>query len=220
MPDPRSHTGMADARSLTGWILIGICGSMSIVVAIWFIQDPTGFFGNRLGFNSQALQIPWAWTLALAVAAGYSFFTLRAVPFVGEHKFELSRLKLLGIWAAIVSGIVEEIVFRQKLMDLAATWGIHTVWQVLLSAAVFGFAHGIWLLLSGEIKTVVPVIAATTILGGLLAIVYVIAGRNVLPAIAAHTVINLVIEPWLILSAVSGHMGGRRLADLQDSSPR
>lgn len=200
---------MADARSKTGQILISICVGLTIMVAIWIIRDPAGFFNDRLGFNSQALQIPWAWTLALVVAAGYSLFTLRAVPLVDERKFEWSRLKLLGIWVAIASGIVEEVVFRKKLMDSAAAWGIHAVWQVLLSAAVFGLAHAVWFLLSGDGKTLLPVIGTTTILGGLLAIVYIIAGRNVLPAIVAHTVINLVIEPWLILAAVSGHLSGR-----------
>ncbi len=43
---------------------------------------------------------------------------------------------------------------------------------------------------------------ATTVLGGALAIVYLVAGRNVLPVVAAHIAINLVIEPGLLVSAV------------------
>lgn len=77
--------------------------------------------------------------------------------------------------------------------------------QVLASAIIFGLAHGAWILLRGlEFKIALPVILSTTILGGLLAILYIIADRNILAPIVAHILINLFIEPWLILSAVSG----------------
>lgn len=195
---------MDEARKTTGWILGTLCVALTGVIALWFLQDPAEFVHERLGVNAQALRIPWAWVLALVVAAGYSFYTLRAVPFVNEHKWDLSPLKILGVWAAVVSGIVEEIVFRQKLMDLTAGWGANIGWQILLSAVVFGLAHAVWVLMRGEVRIAVPVVASTTVLGGLLALTYVVAGRNVLPAIVAHTLINLVIEPWLILAAVSG----------------
>ncbi len=200
---------MGEARKITSWILGSLCVGLTGVIGLWLLQDPVEFVHNRLGVNAQTLRVPWAWVLALVIAAGYSFYTLRAVPFVNEHKWELSPLKLLGVWAAVVSGIVEEIVFRQKLMDLTAAWGAHIVWQILLSAVVFGLAHAVWVLMRGEIRIAVPVIASTTVLGGLLALTYVVAGRNVLPAIVAHTLINLVIEPWLILAAVSGNWEDR-----------
>lgn len=44
--------------------------------------------------------------------------------------------------------------------------------QVLASALIFGLAHGAWVLLRGEFKIALPVILSTTILGGLLAILY------------------------------------------------
>ncbi|WP_199432902.1 CPBP family intramembrane glutamic endopeptidase [Qaidamihabitans albus] len=110
---------------------------------------------------------------------------------------------------AIVGGIVEEVVFRQKLMDLLPSWGTHVVWQVLLSAVVFGVAHAAWVLLRGELAIVLPVVVSTAVLGALLAITYVVGDRNVLPAIVAHVGINLVIEPWLILAGVSGQWKDR-----------
>lgn len=76
--------------------------------------------------------------------------------------------------------------------------------QVLASALIFGLAHGAWVLLRGEFKIALPVILSTTILGGLLAILYLVADRNLLAPIVAHIIINLFIEPWLILSAVTG----------------
>ena len=47
------------------------------------------------------------------------------------------------------------------------------------------------------------------LLGFLLALVYVVGDRNVLPAITAHTIINLFAEPWLMLHAVGSAQGGR-----------
>src|SRR5690625_7360798 len=50
--------------------------------------------------------------------------------------------------------------------------------QIIASAVIFGVAHGAWVLLRGEIKIALPVILSTTVLGGLLAILYIVAGRN------------------------------------------
>src|SRR5690625_7042422 len=76
--------------------------------------------------------------------------------------------------------------------------------HIIASAVIFGVAHGAWVLLRREIKSALPVILSTTVLGGLLAILYIVAGRNLLAPIVAHILINLFIEPWLILSAISG----------------
>lgn len=93
-------------------------------------------------------------------------------------------------------------------MDFAAELGLHAVWQVLLSAVVFGLGHSSWILLRGEASFAWPAVVATSVLGGLLAVVYLVGGRNLLPAIAAHSLIDLVVEPWLMLAAVSGRWKG------------
>jgi membrane protease YdiL (CAAX protease family) len=43
----------------------------------------------------------------------------------------------------------------------------------------------------------------TTLAGLALAALYLFSGRNLGPCIAAHFLINVVIEPWLMLAAVS-----------------
>jgi hypothetical protein len=45
--------------------------------------------------------------------------------------------------------------------------------------------------------------AATGLLGALLGGVYLLAGRQLAPCIWAHTLINLALEPWMVLAAVS-----------------
>ncbi|MBJ8009644.1 CPBP family glutamic-type intramembrane protease, partial [Bacillus cereus] len=66
-----------------------------------------------------------------------------------------------------------------------------------------GLAHGAWVLLRGELKVALPIILSTTVLGGLLAFVYIISERHILAPIVTHILINLMIEPWLMLSAIS-----------------
>jgi hypothetical protein len=44
----------------------------------------------------------------------------------------------------------------------------------------------------------------TMILGCALAIVYLVGRRSLAPVITAHMLIDMAIEPWLLLFAVSG----------------
>src|SRR5690625_6011073 len=91
--------------------------------------------------------------------------------------------------------IDEEILIRQILMYLLMSVDYGIIIQIIASAVIFGVAHGAWVLLRGEIKIALPVILSTTVLGGLLAILYIVAGRNLLAPIVAHILINLFIEP-------------------------
>jgi hypothetical protein len=53
---------------------------------------------------------------------------------------------------------------------------------------------------------------ATGTLGGLLAIVYIIGDRSVAPCVAAHILINVTLEPWLILTSASASWGKRSVS--------
>lgn len=155
-----------------------------------------------------------AWIAALAFAALYAGYTLHGLSFVGTYALSPSRwreapgLKLFALPMALVTGIFEEAFFRRYLMD--AVWhtgGTGTV-QVLVSAIVFGLAHGVWALFGG-LAAGIGATVSTTVLGAMLAVVYLLGGRALLPCIASHTLINLVIEPWLILAATSRNWGRR-----------
>jgi uncharacterized protein len=193
-------------RQITFWILFSISCSLSIPIIIWLVRKPV-FFLNKIGINEQALTIPYAWVMSLLIATAYIGYTFKAVPFVRQMQKEISGFKLIGIWAALVSGIIEEIFFRKMIMDWSLSMGYGSLVQIILTALSFGIAHGLWILLRREVSIAVPVILSTMVLGGLLGILYIAGGRNLFPCIAAHTIINLVVEPWLILSAVSGKMG-------------
>lgn len=75
--------------------------------------------------------------------------------------------------------------------------------QIAVSALAFGAAHAAWVGLSGEWKTAFYTVISTVALGALLAWLYILADRSTIPAIAAHIIINLGMEPWLMLGVVS-----------------
>ena len=102
--------------------------------------------------------------------------------------------------------------FRRLLMDYLDRQSFGDAMQVLASALTFGMAHGVWGLFGKSIRAALGATIATGILGGALAIVYLVAGRNVAPCVAAHFLINAFIEPGVVLAAVRGEMGRLRPA--------
>jgi membrane protease YdiL (CAAX protease family) len=186
---------------IAGLIIAGMATSMFIPLALWFVFAPGDLF-SRMGFTATAARIPLAWTLALVTAIAYVVYTAWGNPIVRQNLFKFSRFKVVGIYAAIPSGIIEEIFFRQMVMDWIQNGGANVALQIAVSALLFGMVHGLWGLFARDKKFLLGAVASTTALGLLLAVTYVVGSRNVLPAIAAHVAINLFIEPWLVLSAV------------------
>jgi hypothetical protein len=137
------------------------------------------------------------WAAALVVAAAFVAYSYRGVPAVAEYFFKTSPFKLLGLALAVPSSIVEEIFFRQFIMDALAAGGQAIVVQILVSAAGFGVVHAVWGLWSSR-RAAVGAAVATGVLGLALAVVYLLSARVVLPCIVAHFLINLALEPWLI----------------------
>lgn len=115
--------------------------------------------------------------------------------------------QLLGLAVAAVSGLCEEAIFRKLLMDDLGRQGFSVALQALASAVAFGAAHAVWGLFRGSLRAASGAMTATGILGVLLAIVYVVSGRNLAPCVVAHFTINALIEPGLVVAAVRGEMG-------------
>jgi membrane protease YdiL (CAAX protease family) len=196
---------MTDRRK-TGWILGAASVTMFTPLAMVLAGRRIAVF-EHLGFESGSLASPLWWGLALIVAGAYVIYTMRAIPLVADMQREISWFKLLGIASAVVGGIVEEAIFRRWLMDTLASGGFPIIAQVAVSAVAFGLAHGLWALVGRDSRSVLLAIVSTSLLGLSLAIIYLAAGRNLGPCILAHVMINVVIEPWLMLSAVSGRWG-------------
>jgi uncharacterized protein len=193
---------MSDRRK-TALILGTTALFMFSPLAMSLFGRPIPLFEN-LGFSRGSIAPLLAWVLATVVAIAYILYTMRVIPLVLTKQKEISVFKLLGILAALVGGIVEEVIFRRWLMDMLMARGVGLILQVIISGIVFGLAHTAWILAKGDFKFTLPAILSTSILGILLAIVYLVGGRNLGPCIFAHVLINIIIEPWLMLSSVSG----------------
>ncbi len=173
-------------------------------LAMSLFWHPIPLFQN-LGFERESIAPPLAWILATITAIAYVLYTMKAIPLVLAKQKEISLFKLLGILSALVGGIVEEVFFRRWTMDMFMNGGFNPILQVIISGLAFGLAHWSWTLLAKrDFKATLPAILSTSVLGILLAIIYLAGGRNLGPCIFAHVLINIVIEPWLMLSAVSG----------------
>lgn len=148
------------------------------------------------------------WVAAIVAAALYLGFAfsgpiLRGAPILTD--WSVFRIAMaLGI--AITAGFCEEAIFRGFVMSRARDGGAPVWLQILLSAVLFGLAHGGWGSMGGkfEVGAMIGAMIATTILGVLLAGAYVLSRRSLVPVVAAHALIDMVIEPWLILFALTG----------------
>jgi len=191
-------------RSKTALILGTATLIMFSPLAMSLFWYPIPMFQN-LGFERETIAPPLAWILATIIAIAYVLYTMNAIPLVLAKQKEISLFKLLGILSALVGGIVEEVFFRRWTMDMFMKGGFNPILQVIVSSVAFGLAHASWTLLAKRnFKVTLPAIISTSILGIFLAIIYLAGGRNLGPCIFAHVLINIVIEPWLMLSAVSG----------------
>jgi uncharacterized protein len=208
---------MTDRRKTT-WILGTVLLIMGSPLAMILVGYKIPMFQN-LGFERNSIASPMAWILATIVGIAYVLYTMRAIPFVASMQREISLFKLLGILSAVVGGIVEEVFFRRWIMDNFMSGGFNPILQVVISGVAFGLAHTSWTLLAKrDFKVTLPAIISTSILGIFLAIIYLAGGRNLGPCIFAHVLINIVIEPWLMLSAVSGKWRAQQ-ARVADSRP-
>jgi hypothetical protein len=113
---------------------------------------------------------------------------------------------MLAIAVAIGAGILEEVVFRRWTMNWLMALHHGVAIQVLGSAFLFGIAHGVWGLFGKSLPAAAGATIATGLLGAMLAIVFLLAGRSLAPCVATHFFINLLIEPGLLLAAVRGEM--------------
>jgi hypothetical protein len=154
-----------------------------------------------------------AWLLAAAVTAAFVVYAAMGSPVIRTHMLVPATwgafigVRFIAIPMAFVTGFFEEAFYRKFLMDVMMHHNQSAVVQVAISAAVFGIAHGIWGLFGGNVRAAVGPTISTGVLGGALAIVYLIGGRSLAPCATAHVVINLFLEPWLIITAATNAWG-------------
>ena len=190
---------------MSAWILAGIAATEGTWVAINFARSPSGFL-NYAGFAAGEDGSIAGWALAAVIVSLFVWFSSR-LPSVRANLLRPSFLKVLGLAVAAAAGLLEEIIFRKWLMDYLSRREIGSVVQVLASGMAFGLAHGVWGLMGRSLRAAVGATVVTGTLGAALAVVYIASGRSVAPCIAAHFLINALVEPGLVLAATRGEMG-------------
>ena len=127
-------------------ILVILGAILSIPVVDYlrdYLQGREDRFLYPLGFESGITGTPFGWVLSLLVAAAFILFTIKSIPAVAETWRELSFLKVISIYLAIVAAIVEEALFRRVVMEMVAE-AEGAVWiQIAASATAFGVAHAL-----------------------------------------------------------------------------
>lgn len=149
------------------------------------------------------------WIGAALIAALYAGYcatasaTIRTFMLAPSAWRPVAAIRAFAIVMALVTGFFEEAVFRQTLMDVLHHRGIADGMQIAFSALAFGAVHAVWGMFGGNWRAAFYAMLSTGALGAALAALYIAGGRAIAPCIAAHIAINLLIEPWLIITAAT-----------------
>ena len=184
-------------------IILTLIAIQGALLALVFSGAPAKLL-YYLGFAPGLQGTAIAWALAAVVTIAY-VWTATSISAVRDWLFCIHRLKVFAVIAAVLAGVLEEVIFRKLLMDALMERGHGPVVQVLMSALAFGLAHAVWALKS--VAAGINAVISTAILGGALAIVYLAGDRSLAPCVVAHILITALIEPGLILAALADRIG-------------
>jgi membrane protease YdiL (CAAX protease family) len=206
---------MSDREKRIVWVfLVGVIVSEGAAIAFSF-RAKGDWLAGMIHFIVAPPGTPVAWGCAALVTILYAAYAAAGSPVIRAQMLRPSRwrpyaaLVIAAVPMAFIAGFFEEAFFRKVLMDIARNHGATVAMQILLSALAFGVVHAIWGLLGGNLRGAVGAMLATVALGAALAFVYVAGGRSVAPCIAAHIAINLLIEPWLMITAATNAWASR-----------
>ena len=131
--------------------------------------------------------------MAVVFSLAYAGFTLM-IPDVRNHAAEVSVFKVWGVFVSAIGAIVEETVFRGFILTELEGLRRSTRVQVIVSGVTFGLLH-IGFSWWGMV--------CTTLMGMVLAITFLWSGRSLFAPIVGHCLINIIIEPWLLLHMIT-----------------
>ena len=153
---------------------------------------------------AEAIKSSWrvapgrAWFIALTAAtiqcATVAFFFIPEPAAVVEPSARNALLSVLPI----TDGWTQEVMFRGYILLRLASAGLPVWLQIVASAAAFASIH-IGYIGSEGLGVFWPLIGTAT-LGGFLALSVVRGNGSLLPAVTAHVLIILIVQPWLALA--------------------
>lgn len=185
-------------------VMLAVLALLLSAPIVDYALSPRGDWLDPLGFAEWTDVPAIAWVIAIATGTFFAAFSIRGIPAVRATWRELSWLKFISLWAAAGAAVVEEALFRRVIMDGVAGLGGNLLLQVLASALGFGLAHAVWGLIKMDLWVALSSVVATTFMGLGLAVVYLLADRNLAPCIVGHFLITGAVEPGLMIAAVTG----------------
>jgi hypothetical protein len=201
-PKLRQELVMSKIERRTLFVMLAIMACQAWGLSAMLIGADPARVARLFSFVPSAWK---AWALGAVVAAAYVAVSIRQLPLIGQRFFELTPLKLLAIPFSLGAGAVEELLFRRMLMNWALHQGLDWPVQIAISAIAFGLLHAMFGLFSRSWRGVLSPVIFTSLLGAALALVYLAGGRDVAPCIWAHALIDMAIEPWLLIAIMSLH---------------
>jgi membrane protease YdiL (CAAX protease family) len=193
-----------------------ICGSVALdwleLLGMLAILRLSGRTLSDLGWRRPSTFGAWVFAACVVVIyAGYAAFGLLKGSAMLTDWSAFRVLSALSV--GITAGFCEEALFRGFVISEAKNGGAPVWLQIVLSGLLFGLAHVGWGGMGGahfDIGSAIGSAISTGVLGAVLAGVYIVGKRSLMPVVAAHAAIDMIIEPWLIMFALSGgfaHMG-------------
>jgi uncharacterized protein len=202
---------VATLRSRTTVTISGSAlGEFAVLAILIMFLRVRGRSLRDLGVSQASPYI--GWVLAALMTALYVGVVFMSVLRGQVGTTELSAFHIYNSLAAGLSaGIVEEVFFRGFVMNQLKWSGFGAAFQVVASGILFGVAHVGWGLLAAkpQLGAAIGAMLATSILGMLYALVYLASRRSLIPVIVGHSLMDVLIEPWLIMATLAATVGHR-----------
>ncbi len=178
-------------------------GELAVFILLILFLRVRGRSLRDLGFRQKSPLR--GWILAALITGLYVWVVFMSVLRNQSGMGEVSVFRVsTSLAAGLSAGIIEEAFFRGFVMSQLKWSGFGRAVQVIASGICFGVAHVGWGLLSArpQINMAVGAMISTSFLGVLYALVYLSSRRSLLPVIVGHSVIDILIEPWLIMATL------------------
>ena len=191
-----------DLHSAAVWTAVGLgLSGLILLIAIMMWLRHTKQSLKDLGWGKPT-------TAAALVLAVLFAFALLGLCYMNNKRlgveFPIGRIDPLRILAAVLTafagGFVEEIGMRGLLMTELARIRTRTWLQILISGFCYAIYHSLQFLTSPV--TFVQSMAVSTLMGGILAGIYVLGKRSLTPCILSHGLANLLGEPYILMGAM------------------
>lgn len=192
-----AYQGPLPPRVMMQAMFLGLPPALwAAVVLWWWLHHKTAKFRDLYLTRTNRIGSDVAIGMALGVLWVAAYALLDVVSWQEMSSFD--RTKLASVPASLSAGFCEEFLYRGFLFWLLAAAGAGKGLRLIVTSCAFGLAHCFW----GPWGML-----WTTVLGSTFGLAVLWRG-NVWPAVVAHTLLDLCIEPGLLEKTLHGGFGG------------